>query len=137
MYSRWFLPVCFFYLHGVGAVTFIRKPEEDLRLPFFPALHFALYLLRYLLREKQLPDRFHLGEMSSGLGNFEGILQTDGYAAYDHVGGPEMVYAACWAHARRKFFQAAELNPKDQVPLVLLRRLMSFLTLISGRVNKD
>ena len=30
------------------------------------------------------------------LGNFEGILQTDGYAAYDHVGGPKMVRAACW-----------------------------------------
>jgi hypothetical protein len=24
------------------------------------------------------------------------------------------VHAACWAHARRKFFQAVELNPQDQ-----------------------
>jgi hypothetical protein len=39
---------------------------------------------------------------------------SDGYAAYDHVGGPKMVHAACWAHARRKFFQAVELNPQDQ-----------------------
>jgi hypothetical protein len=31
-------------------------------------------------REREGPKRF--------LGNFEGILQTDGYAAYDHVGGP-------------------------------------------------
>jgi transposase len=43
------------------------------------------------------------------LGDFEGILQSDGYAAYDHVGGPKIVHAACWAHARRKFFQAVEL----------------------------
>jgi Transposase IS66 family len=35
-------------------------------------------------------------------------------AAYDQVGGPKIVHAACWAHARRKFFQAVELNPKDQ-----------------------
>ena len=48
------------------------------------------------------------------LGHFEGILQSDGYAAYDHVGGPKIVHAACWAHARRKFFQAVELNPQDQ-----------------------
>jgi hypothetical protein len=57
-------------------------------------------------REREGPKRF--------LGNFEGILQSDGYAAYDHVGGPKIVHAACWAHARRKFFQAVELNPQDQ-----------------------
>ena len=56
-------------------------------------------------REREGPKRF--------LGNFEGILQSDGYAAYDHVGGPKIVHAACWAHARRKFFQAVELNPED------------------------
>ena len=60
-------------------------------------------------REREGPKRF--------LGNFEGILQTDGYTGYDHVGGPKMVHAACWAHARRKFFQAVELNPKDQQAL--------------------
>jgi transposase len=57
-------------------------------------------------REREGPKRF--------LGNFEGILQSDGYAAYDHVGGPKIVHAACWAHARRKFFQAVELNPEEQ-----------------------
>ena len=56
-------------------------------------------------RQREGPKRF--------LGNFEGILQSDGYAAYDHVGGPQIVHAACWAHARRKFFQAVELNPED------------------------
>jgi transposase len=57
-------------------------------------------------REREGPKRF--------LGNFEGILQSDGYAAYDQVGGPKIVHAACWAHTRRKFFQAVELNPQDQ-----------------------
>jgi transposase len=28
------------------------------------------------------------------LDNFQGILQTDGYPAYDKVGGPGMVHAA-------------------------------------------
>jgi len=60
---------------------------------------------------------FRLGRGRDGpkkfLGPFEGILQTDGYGAYDHVGGPKLVRAACWAHARRKFFEAAKLNPSD------------------------
>jgi transposase len=47
------------------------------------------------------------------LGQFEGILQTDGYAAYEQVGGPKMVHACCWAHSRRKFIEATKLNPHD------------------------
>ena len=60
---------------------------------------------------------FRLGRGREGpknfLGRFAGILQTDGYSAYEQVGGPGMVHAACWAHARRKFFEAAKLNPGD------------------------
>jgi transposase len=62
---------------------------------------------------------FRLGRGRDGpkkfLGQFEGILQTDGYVAYDLVGGPKMVHAVCWAHARRKFFEAVQLNPTDAV----------------------
>jgi transposase len=32
------------------------------------------------------------------LGQFGGILQTDGYVAYDCVGGPKLVHAGCWSH---------------------------------------
>ena len=32
------------------------------------------------------------------LGKWEGILQTDGYAAYDAIGGPKLVHVGCWAH---------------------------------------
>jgi transposase len=66
-------------------------------------------------REREGPKRF--------LGNFEGILQSDGYAAYDHVGGPKIVHAACWAHARRKFFQAVELNPQDQTAIGIVAQM--------------
>jgi transposase len=62
---------------------------------------------------------FQLGRAREGpkqfLGNFEGILQTDGYAAYEQVGGPKMVHAVCWAHSRRKFVEALKLNPADRV----------------------
>ena len=60
---------------------------------------------------------FRMGRGREGpkkfLARFDGILQTDGYAAYDRVGGPEIVRAACWAHARRKFVEALKLNPRD------------------------
>ena len=47
------------------------------------------------------------------LGEWEGILQTDGYAAYDDIGGPKLVHVGCWAHARRKFVDAVKVNPQD------------------------
>ena len=60
---------------------------------------------------------FRLGRGRDGpkrfTGQFEGILQTDGYAAYEQIGGPRMVHAACWSHARRQFFEAVQLNPRD------------------------
>ena len=70
---------------------------------------------------------FRLGRGRDGpkrfLGQFEGILQTDGYAAYDHIGGPRMVHAACWAHARRQFFEAVQLNPRDPVATPIVARM--------------
>jgi len=62
---------------------------------------------------------FRLGRGRDGpkqfLGQFEGILQSDGYAAYEQVGGPKLVHACCWSHGRRGFFEAAQLNPQDAV----------------------
>jgi transposase len=54
------------------------------------------------------------------LGQFKGILQTDGYVAYDKVGGAGMVHACCWAHARRKVFDALKLNPDDRTATQLV-----------------
>src|ERR1700736_1873891 len=66
-------------------------------------------------REREGPKRF--------LGNFEGILQSDGSGAYDHLGGPKLVHAACWAHARRKFFEAIKINPKDQSSIRIVAQM--------------
>ena len=57
------------------------------------------------------------------LGQFEGILQTDGYVAYERVGGPKLVHAGCWAHSRRKFFDAVKLNPNDAVATRIVKRI--------------
>jgi hypothetical protein len=34
-----------------------------------------------------------------------------------------MVHAACWAHARRKFFQAVELNPQAQKAVAIVAQI--------------
>jgi len=57
------------------------------------------------------------------LGNWEGILQTDGYQAYDGVGGPKMVQVGCWAHSRRKFVDAVKVNPQDAEALKMVVRM--------------
>jgi transposase len=60
---------------------------------------------------------FRMGRASEGpkqfLQQFGGILQTDGYSGYHHTGGPRMIHAVCWAHARRKFIDAVKLNQLD------------------------
>lgn len=47
--------------------------------------------------------------------NFGGTVQCDGYTAYDawvKQRGPGIVLAGCWAHVRRKFFEAKESAPR-------------------------
>ncbi|MGA9206537.1 MAG: IS66 family transposase [Terriglobales bacterium] len=66
-------------------------------------------------RDRAGPKRF--------LEHFRGILQTDGYQAYDQVGGWGMVHAACWTHARRGFANVVKLNPGDPVATPLVARI--------------
>lgn len=50
------------------------------------------------------------------LAGFEGYLHADAYGGYDHIflGSNETVIeVACWAHARRKFFDAAQSSPRE------------------------
>ncbi len=77
------------------------------------------YLWQYGRPGASVVFDFQLGRGRDGpkrfLGGFEGLLQTDGYTAYDKVGGPKMVHAGCWAHARRKFFEAHQVSPGEAV----------------------
>ena len=48
------------------------------------------------------------------LGGYAGYLQADAYAGFNALyAGGRIVEVGCWAHARRKFFEIAELAPKD------------------------
>ena len=77
------------------------------------------YLWQYSKPGGSVVFDFRLGRGREGpklfLGNFDGLLQTDGYVAYEKVGGPKLVHACCWAHARRKFFEAHQLSPGESV----------------------
>ena len=50
-------------------------------------------------------------------------MQTDGYSAYDDVGGPKLVQVGCWAHARRKFVDAVKVNPQDAAAVAMVTRM--------------
>jgi transposase len=75
------------------------------------------YLWQYGRPEGSVVFDFRMGRGRDGprefLGNFEGLLQTDGYIAYQKVGGTKLVHACCWAHARRYFVEALKVNPED------------------------
>jgi transposase len=70
---------------------------------------------------------FQMGRGRAGpkrfLEGFEGILQTDGYIAYEKVGGPKMVHVACWAHSRRGLFEAHELASSEVVAKEIVERI--------------
>ena len=70
---------------------------------------------------------FRMGRGREGpqkfLGQWEGILQTDGYQAYDGIGGPKLVHVGCWAHARRKFVDAVKVNRDDAAAIQMVTRM--------------
>jgi transposase len=70
---------------------------------------------------------FRMGRGREGpqkfLGQWEGILQTDGYQAYDGIGGPKLVQVGCWAHARRKFVDAVKVNRDDAAAIQMVMRM--------------
>ena len=66
-------------------------------------------------REREGPEKF--------LAGYNGRLQIDGYAGYNKVGGADIVYFGCWAHARRKFFEASKVDPTDARSVALVVKI--------------
>jgi transposase len=50
------------------------------------------------------------------LHGYAGYLQTDGYAGYDSAvkDMPAIIHVGCFAHARRKFFEASKVNTESR-----------------------
>lgn len=57
------------------------------------------------------------------LQNYRGVVQTDACGAYDSVIGPQMIHAGCWAHVRRKFHEAHQLDPADEAAREVIERI--------------
>ncbi len=70
------------------------------------------------------PNRSREGPMAF-LGDYCGYIQADAYAGYDAIYEKGFaVEVGCWAHARRKFFEARETDPaRAHEMLALIRQL--------------
>ena len=85
------------------------------------------YLWQYGKPGGEMVFDFCMGRGRDGprkfLGQWDGILQTDGYSAYDDIGGPKLIHVGCWAHARRKFVDAVKVNPQDAAAVAMVTRM--------------
>lgn len=65
------------------------------------------------------------GHVKQQLGDFEGTLLSDGYAAYDAYAKqrPGVIQAQCWAHTRRYFERAQDSDPAASEALELIGAL--------------
>ena len=69
------------------------------------------------------------------LGNYQGYLHVDGYAAYEKT---QATLVGCWAHARRKFIEAKQVQGKNKtgkadVVLNLIQKLYGIESRIKGK----
>jgi transposase len=101
--------------------TYIQADETpvDVQMHDRRGHNHQAYLWQYSRPGGNVVFDFQLGRGRDGpkkfLAGFNGILQTDGYAAYDKVGGPKLVHASCWTHSRRKFYEAHQVCPGESV----------------------
>jgi hypothetical protein len=81
------------------------------------ASHRYLVYLYSPNREGQWPQTF--------LAGYAGYVQGDAYAGYDALfAGGTVVEVGCWAHARRKFFEAQKTDPEGALyALGVIRQL--------------
>ena len=109
--------------------TYIQADETpvDVQMHDGRGQNHQAYLWQYGRPGGSVVFDFRMGRGRDGpkqfLGPYEGILQTDGYVAYERVGGPKMVHACCWAHSRRGFVNALKVNPADAVAADMVARI--------------
>ena len=111
------------YLH-VDETT-IQVLDEDKK----GKTHRGYYWLYFNSEQKLVLFDYQPGRDGDGpdniLKDFQGHLQTDGYAAYDHFDKrPGIILMGCMAHARRKFYDAKEKDPERcEYALIMFRQL--------------
>jgi transposase len=115
--------------------TYIQADETpvDVQMHEGRGKNHQAYLWQYGRPGGTVVFDFRLGRGRDGpkqfLGQFDGLLQTDGYAAYDQIGGPKIVHACCWSHSERYFSEAVQLNPQDPVATAIVARIDELFTI--------
>jgi transposase len=81
------------------------------------------------------PDRKAI-RPASHLAGFAGILQVDGYSAYQAALAGNVTFALCWAHVRRNFYELGDPKAGAASPIAreALRRIAE-LYLIERQIN--
>src|SRR5208282_2016252 len=91
-----------------------------------PGHNHQAYIWEYSQPGGPVVFNFQMGRGREGpekfLKGFRGVLQCDGYAAYDKL-GEDIVFAGCMAHARRGFVEANKLAPQNPPPLDIIERI--------------
>jgi transposase len=84
------------------------------------------------------PDR-KAERPASHLARFSGVLQVDGYPGFDRLSGGVIRLAACWAHARRKFYDVhqATNSPVAAEALRRIAELYAVETAIRGQTATE
>jgi transposase len=136
------LPVVGAMRQGLLAERYLQADETTVPVQMHDqrgADHQA-YLWQYGKPGGETVFDFQMGRGRDGpekfLKGWEGILQTDGYQAYDNIGGEKLVHVGCWAHARRKFVDAVKVNPDDGEAVKMVVR-MDALFLVDREARKQ
>lgn len=85
-----------------------RKQHGQMKTTYFWPVYGEAHEVCFTWSETRASS--HLVEL---LGDFKGVLLSDGYIAYDSYAQnrPEVTQAGCWAHARRFFERAQDSDP--------------------------
>lgn len=96
-----------------------ETPVQVHRVPDKPNTSQSYMWVRYGYHDKRPIVQFSYRQTRSAripnamLAHYKGFLQTDGYAGYAAIGqSPGVVHVGCFAHIRRKFFEAFEAAGK-------------------------
>jgi transposase len=97
-----------------------RMPTQS---PTVRGRNLQAFLWEYSRPQGPVVFDFQPGRSRAGpaqfLKGFRGVLQTDGYGAYDKL-GEGILYMACMAHVRREFDRAHKVQENDPRPLEIL-----------------
>ncbi|MGB0774719.1 MAG: IS66 family transposase [Akkermansiaceae bacterium] len=105
-------------------VTYLQKEAPGSKKGYFWIYHSNTAGILYDWRTGR--DHRCLDNILAGRENtFSGILQCDGYSAYETWAAkrPGIILAGCWAHARRKFHEALPHSPGAAIIIKIIQKL--------------